>query len=153
MSDKAGPLPSKRIATSRFIWLSSAVAGLCVFALALVLQWVIYDDWLHDRGPLRIIGSLIAGVLTFGFTYAWGDAARRHRLHQLQLSEQLMAAEDRVRNSLQTIECVTYARAPETTDPVRDAVDEIERTLEETFRDWPVARSESSAESARQPKR
>jgi hypothetical protein len=124
----------------------------CVFALALVLQWVIYDDWLHDRGPLRIIGSLLAGALTFAFTYAWQDAARRRRLNQLQRSEQLMAAEDRVRNSLQRIECVTYARAPETTDPVRDAVDEIERTLEETFRDWPAARPPLRDERGPEPK-
>ena len=146
-SDMADPVPKKRIATNRYIWVSSVGAGVCVLGLTLLLQWLIYDDWLRDNGPLRVVGSGIAGVLTFAFAYVWQQTTRRHRLQQVKRSEEWKQAEDRVRNSLQTIECVTYALSPDATEPVRDAVDAIERTLEDAFRpgtaiQWPKGKDQ-----------
>jgi len=40
---------------------------------------------------------------------------------------------DRIRNSLQTIELVVYATNPHVTNPVKDAVDTIESVLREVL--------------------
>ena len=40
---------------------------------------------------------------------------------------------DRIRNSLQAIECVVYATNRHVTDPVRDAVDAIESVLHDVL--------------------
>lgn len=119
-----------------------------MLALELLVQWGIYHLLLHHGGPVRIVGSLIAGALTFAFAYIWQESTRRRRLHQLEISEQLVAAQDRVRNSLQAIECVIYAGSPETTEPVRDAVDVIENTLAEAFRTAPARRTRVAVQKA-----
>jgi hypothetical protein len=134
MSKQARPSKSPLIRNNRCIVASSLAAAFAVFASALLLQWAVYDGWLHDRGPLRVVGSLVAALLTFAFSCCWQDSARSRQLHALRRDAELRDAHDRVRNSLQTIECVTYARAPDTTEPVRNAVDLIEKTLVEAFR-------------------
>ena len=56
------------------------IAGSCAFSVlmaALTLQWLIYDDWLHKHGPLRVVGSALAGAsaLELGFhRAAWARA-------------------------------------------------------------------------------
>ena len=101
--------------------------------MAVFAQWLIYDDWLHDRGPLRIFGSILAGALTFAFSYRVQELTRERQIEKLRRAEAMRTAHDRVRNSLQTIECVTYAHNPETTEPVRNAVDQIEKILDEAI--------------------
>jgi hypothetical protein len=125
MSNQIGSDKSPGVRRQRFILLSS---------FALLLQWAVYSNWLHDRGPLRLVGSLLAAGLGFGLCYSWQESARRRHIRALRLSSELHHVQDRVRNSLQAIVCVTYARAPETAEPVNTAVDTIENTLEEAFR-------------------
>lgn len=50
---------------------------------------------------------------------------------------------DRIRNSLQAIECLTYAANPEATEPVRSAVNVIEGVLEEVLAEHHPAPPES----------
>jgi hypothetical protein len=53
----------------------------------------------------------------------------------LQRFETIARMNDRVRNSLQTIECVTYLSRPESTEPVREAVEVIDGVLQEVLAD------------------
>lgn len=124
---------SKQIASDAAIWLISLFAGLAVFACAVFIQWLIYDDWLHDRGPLRIVGSVLAGVLMFVSAWRWQRVVRQRKLEMLRRFETIKWMTDRIRNSLQAIECLTYAASPEATEPVRNAVNVIEDVLDEVL--------------------
>ncbi len=126
------PLPSQ-IASDVGIWLTSLLAGVSVFALAIFIQWLIYDDWLHDRGPVRVVGSLLAGILAFTSIWRWQLVVRQRKLEMLRRFETIKWMNDRIRNSLQAIECLTYAANPEATEPVRNAVNVIESVLNEVL--------------------
>lgn len=126
------PLP-KQIASDVAIWLVSTLSGLSVFAFAIFIQWLIYDDWLHDRGPLRIVGSFLAGLLMFLSVWRWQLIVRQRQLEMLHRFETIKWMNDRIRNSLQAIECLTYAASPEATEPVRNAVNGIESVLNEVL--------------------
>ena len=106
------------------------VCGVAVFFIAICLQWLIYDDWLHKSGPVRMVGSAIAFFLTFIFVYRWQLIARKRRIETLRRFETIRWMNDQIRNSLQTIECLVYATHPHVTDPVKDAVDRIENVLQ-----------------------
>jgi hypothetical protein len=60
---------------------------------------------------------------------------RKQKLEMLRRFEIILRMNDRIRNALQIIECVTYATNPEATEPVRDAVDVIEGVLHEVLAD------------------
>jgi len=101
--------------------------------VAIGLQWFVYDDWLHNNGPLRLVGSALAAALTFGFVYHWQLGQREKKIENLRRFERIKWMNDRIRNSLQAIECVVYATNPHVTDPVKDAVDTIESVLQEVL--------------------
>jgi thiol:disulfide interchange protein len=133
MSSKSG-LPLARQVSSRLaIWIVSVSLGLALFGLAIFLQWLIYDDWMHDAGPVRLVGSLLAGALMCAVVFRWQIAVRQRRLEMLRRFETIRWMNDRIRNSLQAIECVTYHANPEATDSVRSAVDAIESVLQEVL--------------------
>lgn len=111
------------------IWLWSIAAGLFAAGFAIFLQWLIYDDWLHEAGPIEIAGSVLAGVLMFLLVFRTLHGARQKKREMIQRLEAIRWMNDRIRNSLQTIECVTFAAAPHATDDVRNAVDVIEGIL------------------------
>ena len=72
MMRKAEPPLPRQIVSDPAIWFSSIAAGIAVFALAIFLQWLIYDDWMH-RGGLRIVGSALAiGRLLLLLLSLWG---------------------------------------------------------------------------------
>lgn len=126
------PLPSQ-IASDAAIWLIALLAGIVVFAFAIFIQWLIYNDWLHDRGPVRIVGSGLAGALMFLSVWRWQLTVRQRRLEMLRRFETIKWMTDRIRNSLQAIECLTYAANPDVTEPVRKAVNVIESVLNEVL--------------------
>lgn len=76
----------KKPHSARPIWsrtkivLVSAGAAVGVLAGSLLAQWLIYDDWLHRTGPLRIVGTCIATTLTFLFALRWQLAIRERQL-------------------------------------------------------------------------
>lgn len=133
MKSKAEPPLSGQIRSRITVWFLSIVSGLVVFAFAIFLQWLIYDDWMHSNGPLRLVGSAFASVLMFLFTFRWQLIIRRRKIEMLRRFERIKWMNDRIRNSLQAIECVTYATNPQATNPVRDAVDVIENILQEVL--------------------
>jgi hypothetical protein len=79
------------------------------------------------------VGSAIAFFLTFLFAYRWQFAARKRKIETLRHLETIRWMNDRIRNSLQAIECIVYATNPHVTDPVKDAVDTIENVLQEVL--------------------
>ncbi|MGA2650109.1 MAG: hypothetical protein ABSF28_06290 [Terracidiphilus sp.] len=133
MKTKAEPRLASQIPSVAMIFFSSIVSGLVVFLVAVTLQWFIYDDWMHKNGPLRLVGSALASALTFGFVYQWQRGQRRKKIENLRRFERIKWMNDRIRNSLQAIECIVYATNPHVTDPVKEAVDTIERVLQEVL--------------------
>jgi hypothetical protein len=122
----------QQISSTGSIVLVAFVSGLAVLGAAILLQWIIYIDWLHRAG-LRLVGSVLAGVVTAVFAYLWQCAVRERRAEMLRRFETISRMNDRIRNALQIIECATYATNPEATEPVRDAVDVIEGVLHEVL--------------------
>jgi hypothetical protein len=135
MKRKTDPPLPKQITSVVAIWSTSIAAGIVVFALAIFLQWLIYDDWMHRSGPLRIVGSAVAAVLTCVVAERWQVAIRLRKIEMLRRFETIKWMNDRIRNALQAIECVTYVADPEATNSVRDAVDVIEGVLQEVLMD------------------
>lgn len=148
MSSKFGLPQTRPISLRAATWPLSLVSGIAVFCAAIFLQWLIYDDWMRDVGPL--LGSLLAGALMYGIVSGWQIAIRRRRLERLRRFETMRWMNDRIRNSLQAIECVTYHATPEATDSVRSAVDTIEGVLEEVLSeaDAPAPPAEPQRESS-----
>ncbi len=70
----------------------------------------------------------------------------------LRRFERIAEMNDRIRNALQVIECVTYASNPQATAPVRDAVDVIEGVLHEVLIETHPALPDVPAMSATTPK-
>jgi hypothetical protein len=133
MRSNVTPPFSLQIPSAVSVWFFAAMCGMGVFFAAIVLQWLVYDDWMHRGGPLRLVGSGIAFLLAFAFAYRWQLAARRRKVETLHRFETIRWMNDRIRNSLQAIECLVYATNPHVTDPVKDAVDTIEDVLDEVL--------------------
>lgn len=110
------------------IWFYSVASGVLTLGAAIFLQWLVYDDWLHEAG-LRLTGSILAGICLGSMVFRSLWHAREKRRRMLELLESIRWTNDRIRNSLQAIECVTYAASPEITADVKNAVDAIEGIL------------------------
>ncbi len=148
MKPKVDPPLSRQIVSEITIWLLSSFCGFAVFALAVFIQWLIYDDWMHDKGPVRLVGSILAGGLTFAVAARWQFGVRWRKVELLQRFESIKWMNDRIRNSLQAIECVTYAADPYATESVRSAVDAIEAVLKEVLAESQPAASQPTRGAA-----
>lgn len=111
------------------ILLFSAIASFSVLLSSLILQWVIYDDWLHRTGPMRIVGTCVASLLTFAFVFRWQAAQRQRQQEMLNRFELIARMNDRIRNAVQAIEFSTYASNPAAAEHVRQAVEVIDEAL------------------------
>ena len=152
VDDKPARLDKHQIPSDISILFFSTVSGFVALAVVLWLQWLIYNDWLHRGGPLRIVGSVLAGVLTFVFVSHWQSAIRERKIEMLRRFETIQQMNDRIRNALQVIECATYATNPRATEPVRNAVDIIAEVLQEVLVEAHPAFPAASAKSAADPK-
>src|SRR5690242_3305707 len=126
---------ARPIASWGKILLISLAASISVLAGSLLTQWLIYDDWLHRKGPLRIVGTCIATVVTFVFALRWQLAIRERQLEMVRRMEMILRMNDRIRNALQAIECLTYVAQPEATESVRQSVNVIDSVLREVLAD------------------
>ena len=127
--------PLERQIPTRFtLFAYSFAATAFVLTVALGVQWLVYDDWLHRSG-LRISGSCLAAVLTYAFTFRWLSQRRERKLEMLRRFATIARMNDRIRNALQAIELATYATNPDSVLPVKSAVDSIEAVLEEVLQD------------------
>lgn len=125
--------PSRQIASQATILLKSLIAGGAVLTATLLIQWLVYDDWMHWKGPLRVVGSILAGFLTFLWCSHWQVVRRRRQIEMLQRLQTIAWMNDRIRNALQAIECVDYEANSRATESVRDAVSVIDRVLSEVL--------------------
>jgi hypothetical protein len=122
------PIPSRLRIVS-----ISVVASFLVLGVSLVIQWFVYDDWLHRTGSLRIVGTSIAAVLTLLFMLRWQYSIREQQTAMIRRFELISHMNDRIRNALQAIECVTYVSQPEATEAVRKEVNAIDGVLLEVL--------------------
>jgi hypothetical protein len=107
----------------------SISASFSVLLVSLILQWLVYDDWLHQTGPLHVFGSTLSAVVTFIFVLRWFRAARQRNVEAQRRFAIIARANDRIRNKLQAIECLTYASDRSLTESVREAIDGIDEAL------------------------
>jgi hypothetical protein len=124
---------NRAIASRTKILLASVAASFFVLAVSLVVQWLVYDDWLHQTGPLRIVGTSIATAVTFAFVLRWQYAVREKQREMVRRFEMILRMNDRIRNALQAIECLTYVAQPEATEAVRNSVNVIDGVLREVL--------------------
>jgi hypothetical protein len=111
------------------IWFISIVSGAMALGGAISIQWLVYDDWLHDAGPLRLAGSVLAGLFLGALVFRSRRHAREKRRRMVEHLHAIRWTNDRIRNSLQAIECVTFAAAPQIAEDVKNSVDSIEHIL------------------------
>ncbi len=111
------------------IFLFSAVASFSVLLSSLLLQWFIYDDWMHRTGPLRIVGTVLASFLTFAFVFRWQSLQRERHQEMLKRFALIARMNDRIRNAVQAIAFSTYASNPGAAEHVRQAVQVIDEAL------------------------
>jgi hypothetical protein len=119
------------VSSDASVWFYSISAGVFIFGASILLQWAIYDDWLHEPGPLRMTGSLLAAVCLGALVLRSQWNKREKNRAMLERLETIRWMNDRIRNSLQAIECVTYSGAPEATVQVKNAVDVVECILDD----------------------
>lgn len=145
---------SRQITSTARMMVFSIVASFFVLVSTLVLQWLVYDDWLHRTGPLHLVGSATAAMLTFLFIYRWQSGIREQHLEMLRRFQTIAEMNDRIRNALQIIACTTYASNPDATEHVRQAVTVIDHALEGVVADVRqgagVAKKKSAAASTPQ---
>lgn len=113
----------------------SLFASSFVLVVSIAIQWVVYDDWLHRTGPLRIIGTVIAACLTFLYIFHWLAAERARNRDILLRFEKIAYMNDRIRNAMQAIECVSYVTDPSAARSVQQASDVIDAVLREILVD------------------
>ncbi len=127
------------------IFTVSLLASFFVLVVSLVIQWLVYDDWLRETGPLRIVGTSIAALVTLVFMLRWQYRVREQQREMVRRFELISHMNDRIRNALQAIECVTYVSRPDATGVVRQEVEAIDKVLREVL-------SETGFASAAEPR-
>ena len=125
--------PKSRIPSHIQIVLIALGASFSVLIVALLIQWLVYDDWLRSTGPLRLVGTTMAAILTLMFMLRWQYSSRARQREMIRRFELISLMNDRIRNALQAIECVTFASQPEATEAVKRQVNAIDRVLREVL--------------------
>ncbi|HEY2497296.1 MAG TPA: hypothetical protein VGK24_09525 [Candidatus Angelobacter sp.] len=114
--------------------------------MSFVIQWLVYDDWLHRTGSLRIVGTSIAAILTLLFMLRWQYSIREQQREMIRRFELISHMNDRIRNALQAIECVTYISYPEATETVRREVNGIDEVLRDVLFETGVIQKRSTTQ-------
>jgi hypothetical protein len=134
------------------IFTISLLASFFVLIVSLMIQWLVYDDWLRETGPLRIVGTSIAALVTLVFMLRWQYRVREQQREMVRRFELISHMNDRIRNALQAIECVAYVSRPDATGTVRQEVEAIDKVLREVLSETGVGSTSDApeAEKARQ---
>ncbi len=143
-------LSSRRAISRLAVWMISLGAALSVLAVALFLQWFIYTDWMHRNGQLRIVGAVLAAVVTWIVVMRWQQAARRRQLELLQRFETIRWMNDRIRNALQSIDLLAFTHS-KAAEQVRASVDTIAAVLSEVQHQTGNPPSPAAAAAGKKP--
>ena len=108
----------------------AVAASFSVLLVSVILQWLIYDDWLHETGPLRLIGSALAAVITFAFLLRWLNMERKRRFDAQRRFAMIAQSNDKIRNKLQALVAIRYLSNDGLAELMREAVDEIDAALD-----------------------
>jgi hypothetical protein len=111
------------------------LASSFVLFVSFAIQWIVYDDWLRQTGPFHLVGTTIAALVTFIFALRWQNAVNQREQELVRHFEMILQMNDRIRNSLQAIECVTYLSDPKATESVRQSVNNIDAVLRAVLED------------------
>lgn len=114
------------------IWLSALIISIVVFALALAIQWTVYDRYLHEAG-IRVVGSGIAACVSIILVVALGIVERNQRLREIKRLETIALLNHHIRNALQAI--ISSSGDTNSTETIRASVERIEWALGEVLPD------------------
>ena len=137
-----------RVSSNPKFLVYSLLASSFVLIVSLIIQWVVYDDWLHQTGPLRIVGTGIAALLTFAFVLAWQRGVEQREREMVERMKMILEMNDKIRNALQAIECLTYLAQPEATAAVRESVNNIDSVLRQVLAAESPSRPRAQAAAA-----
>ena len=142
MGHNMAPVPSiRRIVVFSFL------VSFSVLLVSSALQWLIYDDWLHETGPVRFVLATLASVVTFAFVLQ-RFRVQRERHVQAQRRFQIIAEmNDRIRNKVQALACLRYASDERLGAEIRDAVDAIDAALNGVIADAGESLNKASRDS------
>lgn len=112
------------------IWLSALFISVVVFAIALGIQWTIYDRYLHEAG-IRVVGSAIAAGVSVVLVVSLGILERNQRLREIRRLETIALLNHHIRNALQAI--ISSSGATNSTETIRASVERIEWALGEVL--------------------
>jgi len=105
------------------------LSSFLVVGVSLLVEVLVYRDWLHRTGPLRLVGSTIAAVIAFIAVQHWLNEAKRKQADALRRFQIIAQMNDSIRKSLQKIERISYASNAQATEAIRDAVAAIDAVL------------------------
>lgn len=125
----------------------SFVASFSVLLVSTALQWVIYDDWLHETGPVRIVGATLASIVTFAFVLHWLRVERQRHIEARRRFQIIAEMNDRIRNKVQAIACARYASDEKLASDIRNAVDAIDEALKGVTEDASESLNKTSVHS------
>jgi len=111
----------------------SLLISFSVLVVGFILQWLVYADWLHQSGPVRVVGMTIAAILTLIFVFHWQAGLRERQLETLRRFRVIAEMNDRIRNALQAIECLTFVSGHDATEGIRQAVGAIDDALRDVL--------------------
>ena len=135
---------SKNLIPKARIWTGGVFIGVAVFVFALVLQWTIYDRFLHENG-IRIVGSAIAAMISILLVVTLGMKSRKQRREEIARLETIALLNHHIRNALQAI--VSVSGSTDSTDVIRRSVERIEWALGEVSPDLSGCASQNAQDA------
>ncbi len=124
--------PKARVPGTAEIWLLGCAAGCAVAVGTVVAQWFFYNYLLQTNG-VRLVGPIVAGVLTLIFTQQMMEASRRRRLQTMHRFQIIAEMNHHIRNSLQMISYQSFSADAAAAERLKDAVDRIQWVLQEVL--------------------
>lgn len=129
------PTSELRIRSIREIWMWSMAAGLLVFTIAVLGQWVIYNVLLDHEG-VRIVGGTIGAVMTTILVNRVLMQQRAAAIADLNRFRIIAEMNHHIRNALQTISYQRYMNGGGAeAERLKEAVNRIEWVLKEILPD------------------
>ena len=129
------PTPGLRIRSVREIWMWSVGAGLLVFTIAVLGQWVIYNLLLDHEG-VRIVGGTIGAIVTTILVNRVLIQQREAAIADLNRFRVIAEMNHHIRNALQTISYQRYLNGGGAeAEHLKEAVNRIEWVLKEILPD------------------